>query len=236
MVLAGLMKTDVAAALVFDMHNEYGFDDRDTDREVAVRGLKSMFGSYAQIAALGKGARVRGHTPDFTLELATSDFTTTDINLLGETLNLTDTAAVTLGALDRAFGEQWFARFMKLEPGAVVTDDEGKTVPAPNSVARWARDYNIHEKAAESLHRRLALIYNKPYVVERPAADGAVGAGDGHDLEPRMVGQDVYKRQLEHHSNDLPWRPRAHVVHVRTLPDGRLDEDDFDRQLAARCV
>jgi hypothetical protein len=171
MVLAGLMKTDVAAALVFDMHNEYGFDDRDTDREVAVRGLKSMFGSYAQIAALGKGARVRGHTPDFTLELATSDFTTTDINLLGETLNLTDTAAVTLGALDRAFGEQWFARFMKLEPGAVVTDDEGKTVPAPNSVARWARDYNIHEKAAESLHRRLALIYNKPYVVERPAAD-----------------------------------------------------------------
>ncbi|MBK7219653.1 MAG: ATP-binding protein [Candidatus Promineofilum sp.] len=60
---------------------------------------------------------------------------------------------------------------MKLEPGAVVTDDEGKTVPAPNSVARWARDYNIHEKAAESLHRRLALIYNKPYVVERPAAD-----------------------------------------------------------------
>ena len=55
MVLAGLMKTDVAAALVFDMHNEYGFDDRDTDREVAVRGLKSMFGSYAQIAALGKG-------------------------------------------------------------------------------------------------------------------------------------------------------------------------------------
>ena len=133
MVLAGLMKTDVAAALVFDMHNEYGFDDRDTDREVAVRGLKSMFGTKVQIAALGKGARVRGNTPDFTLELATSDFTTTDINLLGETLNLTDTAAITLGALDRAFGDAWFARFMKLEPGAVVTDDEGKTVPAPNS-------------------------------------------------------------------------------------------------------
>ena len=32
--------------------------------------------------------------------------------------------------------------------------------------------------------------------------------------------------------SDLPWRPRAHVVHVHVLPDGRLDEDDFDRQLA----
>lgn len=47
-------------------------------------------------------------------------------------------------------------------------------------------------------------------------------------LEPDAV---VLTTQLEHHSNDLPWRPRAHVVHVRALPDGRLDEDDFDHQL-----
>jgi DNA helicase HerA-like ATPase len=33
MVLAGLMLEDVAAALVFDMHNEYAFDDADTDRD-----------------------------------------------------------------------------------------------------------------------------------------------------------------------------------------------------------
>jgi cysteine desulfurase / selenocysteine lyase len=37
---------------------------------------------------------------------------------------------------------------------------------------------------------------------------------------------------LEHHSNDLPWRRAAHVVHVGATPDGRFDEDDFDRQLA----
>jgi selenocysteine lyase/cysteine desulfurase len=43
----------------------------------------------------------------------------------------------------------------------------------------------------------------------------------------------ILTTQLEHHSNDLPWRPRAHVVHVRARPDGRLDEEDFDRQLAA---
>ncbi|NNG17084.1 MAG: aminotransferase class V-fold PLP-dependent enzyme [Gemmatimonadales bacterium] len=42
----------------------------------------------------------------------------------------------------------------------------------------------------------------------------------------------VISSQLEHHSNDLPWRRSAHVVHVGALPDGRLDEDDFDRQLA----
>jgi len=41
----------------------------------------------------------------------------------------------------------------------------------------------------------------------------------------------VITTQLEHHSNDLPWRNRAEVVHVRATPDGRLDEDDFDLQL-----
>ena len=37
---------------------------------------------------------------------------------------------------------------------------------------------------------------------------------------------------LEHHSNDLPWRRAAKVVHVGATPEGRLDEADFDRQLA----
>jgi cysteine desulfurase/selenocysteine lyase len=36
---------------------------------------------------------------------------------------------------------------------------------------------------------------------------------------------------LEHHSNDLPWRSRAEIVHVRARSDGTLDEDDLDRHL-----
>jgi cysteine desulfurase / selenocysteine lyase len=42
----------------------------------------------------------------------------------------------------------------------------------------------------------------------------------------------VITTQLEHHSNDLPWRRRAQVVHVNATPEGRLDEEDFDRKLA----
>jgi cysteine desulfurase / selenocysteine lyase len=36
---------------------------------------------------------------------------------------------------------------------------------------------------------------------------------------------------MEHHSNDLPWRARATVVRAGVTPEGRLDEDDFDRLL-----
>ena len=48
-------------------------------------------------------------------------------------------------------------------------------------------------------------------------------------LEPDSI---IISTQMEHHSNDLPWRSRAEVVHVKVTEDGRFDEDDFDRQLA----
>jgi selenocysteine lyase/cysteine desulfurase len=37
---------------------------------------------------------------------------------------------------------------------------------------------------------------------------------------------------MEHHSNDLPWRAAAQVIHIRLTPDGHLDLEDFDAQLA----
>lgn len=37
---------------------------------------------------------------------------------------------------------------------------------------------------------------------------------------------------MEHHSNDLPWRSVAKVVHADVTPDGSLDEADFDAKLA----
>jgi len=36
---------------------------------------------------------------------------------------------------------------------------------------------------------------------------------------------------MEHHSNELPWRQVATVVHVNVLPDGRIDNQDFQTKL-----
>jgi cysteine desulfurase/selenocysteine lyase len=46
-------------------------------------------------------------------------------------------------------------------------------------------------------------------------------------------GQVVITTQMEHHSDDLPWRRLGRVIHVGATPDGRMDEDEFDRQLEA---
>ncbi len=179
MVLAGLMNEQIAAALVFDMHNEYAFDVPDADRDQVVPGLKTLLRQKVQVAGLGRGTLLRRRAPDFTLELALKDFQTSDIHLLSDTLNLTDTAPVTLNALTRSFGDEWFGKFMKLEPGAVDTDVEtGKSEPSSNSVAAWARINNVHEKAAEALHRKLRPIYDRPYVTDRPASDAVTAIVD----------------------------------------------------------
>jgi DNA helicase HerA-like ATPase len=215
-VLVGLMKEDVAAGLVFDMHNEYAFDDLDADHDGNVRGLKTLFGQRVQVAALGAGAMVRAHSPDFTLELGLGDFQLNDIRLLADTLNLTDTAAVTLNALYRSFDDQWFSRFMKLEPGAVEVDPEsGKTYPAPNSVAAWSRKNNVHDKAAEALHRRLARIYDRPYVVENPASDAVSAIVDKLENGRHVIlSFGEYDSELDYLlvSNILTRRIRQHWV------------------------
>jgi selenocysteine lyase/cysteine desulfurase len=36
---------------------------------------------------------------------------------------------------------------------------------------------------------------------------------------------------MEHHSNELPWRKVAKVIHVNVLDDGRVDEEDFQQKL-----
>jgi selenocysteine lyase/cysteine desulfurase len=43
--------------------------------------------------------------------------------------------------------------------------------------------------------------------------------------------QFVLVSKMEHHSNDLPWRKAAKVIHIAVLPDGRLDEEDLLQKL-----
>jgi selenocysteine lyase/cysteine desulfurase len=45
----------------------------------------------------------------------------------------------------------------------------------------------------------------------------------------------VLVSQIEHHSNDLPWRARARVEHIGVDALGRLDEAHFERLLAAHA-
>ena len=104
MMLAGLIHHNAASILMFDMHNEYGFDDLASDTKTAVPGLRSKFRSQVRVVGLGADTMVHGQPVDFTLELAQQDINASDIELLSRELDLKDTTPVTLQPLLANFG------------------------------------------------------------------------------------------------------------------------------------
>lgn len=176
LVLAGLMQRGKAAVLVLDMHNEYGFDDTASDTGQRVIGLKSKFGSKVRVVGVGAGARIRSQAPDFNLEIAMSEISSADIELLSRELNLKETTPTTLNALYTSFKSDWFGRFKAMNRDEIEIMDEktgkAKKVPHPESVAAWADENGVNVMAAEALHDKLRRLFGKTYIVEKPASDG----------------------------------------------------------------
>ncbi len=171
-LLAGLIHHDRTSVLIFDMHNEYGYDDIASDTHSRVVGLKTRFPAQVRVVGLGQGAMIRGQAPDFNLELAMHDIQPEDIELLTRELNLKETTPTTLEALTNSFRrEHWFAAFKAMRNGAMMEDESGKKFPAPDSVAAWANTAGVNVMAAEGLHSKLGRVFDRPYIVENPAAD-----------------------------------------------------------------
>ena len=173
MLLAGLIDRNRASVLVYDMHNEYGLDDTASDTGQNVRGLRSGFGAAkVQVVGVGAGAAIRGSVPDFNLVLGYRDLLPEDIELLTLELNLKETTPTVLDALKQSFGsDHWFKAFKEMRRGAVIENEDGKKVPAPDSVAYWANQCGVNQMAAEGLHDKLRRLFNRPYIMENPPAD-----------------------------------------------------------------
>jgi hypothetical protein len=174
-VLAVLMHHNRASVLVFDMHNEYGYDDTASDTGLRVTGLKTKFASRVRVVGLGVGTTIRGSNPDFNLEIAMADLIPADIELLTRELNLKETTPTSLHALTVSFGRDWFRRFKEMNRDEIELEDEKtgkvKKVPHPDSVAAWADEAGVNVMAAEALHDKLRRLFDKEYIVEKPAAD-----------------------------------------------------------------
>jgi len=164
-VLAGLIQQDLASTLIFDMHNEYGWDDTASDTNEKVHGLRSKFSTKVRMVGLGRDNTVRGQSPDLYLEIGEEDITPEDIELLSRTLNLRETTPTTLEALQQSYGREWFHQFRAMKVGVMIEGEDGKKIPAPESVAFWANETGVNVAAAEGLRSKLNRVFDLPYVV-----------------------------------------------------------------------
>ncbi len=134
----------------------------------------------------------------------------------------------------------------------VYMDHAASTHP-PETVLRahcefLEREYaNVH-RGAYALARQSTLRFEDAYrvcadfiggnlddgcVVFTPNTTGAL------DLVAHLVSArpgKVLVTELEHHSNDLPYRRRNSVVRVAITPEGRIDMDDYVRKLRSNDV
>ena len=116
-----------------------------------------------------------------------------------------------------------------------VTDAVAELLPLYSSVHRGTGYKSRASTAAYERSRRVVGSFvgadpdRDTVVFGRHTTDAVNLLAGSLAIEPESV---VLTTQLEHHSNDLPWRARARTVAVRARPDGTLDEEDLDRRLA----
>jgi len=222
LILAGLIHHNTASVLVFDMHNEYGFDDTASDTHTAVIGLKTKFSSRVRVVALGAGSLIRGLAPDLTLEIDERDIHPGDIEMLSRELNLKETTPTTLDALVSEFGPNgWFRAFREMKIGDVITNDEGKKVPAPGSVAAWANSAGVNVMAAEGLRSKMQRIFNLDYIRESPA-----GNGIEEIIKTLEAGQHVVLSFYDHES-DLDYLLVSNLLTRRIRETWEKRTNDF---------
>lgn len=160
LLLCGMIKTDRAVNLIFDMHSEYGFGDRaeSEDGEATfVKGLRDLFPSKVSIFSLDPAStRERGTSPDHEVHLHADQIQPADILPLRDTLNLNETAAESSYLLRNKYGDQWLVRLLKAQG---------------EELDELADEVGAHPQSIKALHRKLALFQDYDFFTTRPSQE-----------------------------------------------------------------
>ncbi len=143
LLLVGILQSDLASALVFDMHSEYGWQGRNPERGTVVKGLKQLFPSKVVVFSLDEeSSRNRGLSPDEVVRIAYDDIEPEDIEVLRENLGLSQVATDAAHDLARRFGARnWLKEFSAMEGREAVFD--------------LAQEIGVNPQALSALHNRL---------------------------------------------------------------------------------
>jgi len=113
-VLSGVIKSRLASALIFDMHNDYGWSVRDeTGREF--KGLRQLFtdGRVSVVTLDEDTSRARGSKIDRVLKIGYGQIQPEDVEMLSGLLGLSDVQVGALYYLRRRLGVDWISKLLQ---------------------------------------------------------------------------------------------------------------------------
>ncbi|HEY43790.1 MAG TPA: ATP-binding protein, partial [Anaerolineae bacterium] len=113
-LLAGIIKSGLASALIFDMHNDYGWAIKDeVGREH--KGLRQLFpdGRVSVVTLDEDTSRARGSKIDRVLKIGYEQIEPEDVEMLSGLLGLSDVQTGALYYLRRILGPSWIAKLLE---------------------------------------------------------------------------------------------------------------------------
>ena len=158
LLLIGMLQKSKAVNLIFDMHNEYGWEGSSESAGRKVKALKQLFPEKVSVFTLDEeNSRRRGVSTDFTVRIGFDEIEPEDIALLKQTLNLTEPATEAVYQLRRRFGRDWMQKSLDLSES-----EETKNL---------LQQMNIHESTFQNLRRGLSTIRRLPFIVPHAPVD-----------------------------------------------------------------
>ncbi|MBL7125452.1 MAG: ATP-binding protein [Dehalococcoidales bacterium] len=151
MLLIGMLQKSNAVNLIFDMHNEYGWEGSSEEGQRKVKALKQLFPSNVAVFTLDEeSSRRRGVSTDFVVRISYDEIEPEDIVLLRQTLNLTEPAVETVHRMHRRFGKNWLQNTLALKDAEEIKE--------------LLKELDIHESTFQNLKRGLATIRRLPFI------------------------------------------------------------------------
>jgi uncharacterized protein len=163
LVLCGLINKKKAVNLIFDMHNEYGFQamkESGNGKGGFVKGLKQLFGSEVALFSLDpESTRKRGQAPDHEVYITYDQIAVEDVIALQDELQLNPTASESAYLVYALYKNKWLRTLLSLD--------------GPD-VESFAEEIGANKSSLGAVHRKLKRLENFPFMVDRLDGPDAV--------------------------------------------------------------
>ncbi len=112
-LLAGIIRSGLASTLIFDMHNDYGWEVKDESGR-AFKGLRQLFtdGRVRVITLDEDTSRARKSKVDRVLKIGSHQIEPEDVEMLSGLLGLSDVQTGALYYLRRQLGREWIDKLL----------------------------------------------------------------------------------------------------------------------------
>lgn len=199
-LLAGSIARGVAVSIIFDMHNDYGWEIT-SENGYSVKGLRQLFPNKVTILTMDAESSSRRNAKfDFEVKLGYNEIEPEDIAMLKATMSLSDTMVDAAYTLKKMWGNNWVRQLIKGDPDDMdfivnETNVGGGTLAALqrrlDRFERW--HFLVPENDGDSVKKIIDLLVNeeKSVVLEFGRY--------GNSLEAYMLVANYLTRRIHHH-------------------------------------